>query len=248
MRSRHLALFLAMVLALLAGGKAALAQERPAKPDFWAVTLGQKASEAKLDGFVDFACGTSGGPPGLPLKGLGDFARCKAEATGLHEVTFHSDDELEYWARAMERADLIAFFRGTQMYDFPVVLSLLISDAGVIAGGRVVTDPRAGDIRDRADFWLLGAFLQQRFGGDSWTCTDLPREDGENPVGSYYVKSRCLRTADTTHMMVERRLYQKKGQTFTDPLTGKPNTQAFESSTRFEMLLDPFAAKAEWIR
>lgn len=240
-----------MALAALAGGllcsvDEASAQARPGRPDFWQVKLGSKVADLATEGFVDFACGTNGGPPGLPLKAATDFARCRAEPTGLTEVYLRYDDELEYWARAMERADLVALFRGTQMYDFPVVLGLLVAADGVISGTRIVTDPRATDIRDRSDFWLLGAYFQQRFGSDSWTCTDLPREEGENPVGSYYVKSRCLRTADGVAMMVERRLYQKRGQNFIDPLTGKPNPQAFESSTRFEMLLAPFAAKAAW--
>ena len=39
----------------------------------------------------------------------------------------------------------------------------------------------------------------------------------------------------------------QRGQTFVDPVTGKPNTQAFGSSTRFEMYLDPHAEQADWL-
>ncbi|MFO1183542.1 MAG: hypothetical protein U1E56_01990 [Bauldia sp.] len=246
-RRSTLAAVLALTAALgVAFASSALAQKRPGRPDFWQVKVGSKAADLPSDGFVDFACGTNGGPPGLPLKGPAEFARCRAEPTGLYEVYLRYDDELEYWARALERADLVALYRGTQMYDFPVVLSLLVNAEGAVAGTRIVTDPRATDIRDRSDFWLLGTYLMQRFGAESWTCTDLPREEGENPVGTYYVKTRCLRTADGVAMMVERRLYQKRGQTFLDPLTGKPNPQAYESLTRFEMVQAPYAAKTGW--
>ena len=37
---------------------------------------------------------------GAPLAGWGDFRRCRAEPSGLCEVYFRYDDELEYWAKA----------------------------------------------------------------------------------------------------------------------------------------------------
>ena len=40
--------------------------------------------------FRGFACGSNGGAPRQPLTGWRDFARCRAEPDGLHEVYFES--------------------------------------------------------------------------------------------------------------------------------------------------------------
>jgi hypothetical protein len=37
------------------------------------------------------------------------------------------------------------------------------------------------------------------------------------------------------HLVLEQRYFQKKGQQFLDPYTGKPRMEDYESGTRFEM-------------
>ena len=66
----------------------------------WDLTLGTSAADLPHD-FVDFACGSNGGPPGLALAGFADYASCPAEPNGLHEVYFRYNDEQEYVARAL---------------------------------------------------------------------------------------------------------------------------------------------------
>ena len=121
------------------------------------------------------------------------------------------------------------------MYEFPVVASLLIDDAGVVRGERMATDPRQQLSRDRKSFWELGNFLRQRYGEDGWTCTDLLLDEGENQIGPTFLKNHCEKNVEGMHLILEQRLFQKKGQQFIDPVTGEKQAQAFESGTRFEM-------------
>ena len=236
-------LLIALILFALCSPAMAQGLGKPKRFDFWSIELGASAADIP-DKFIDYACGTIGGPPATPLKGFKDFSRCRAEASGLREVYFRYDDELEYWAKAMELEREIKLFRGTQMYDFPVILSLLIDEAGIVRGRRIVTDPRYPDIRERADLFTLGNFLVQRFTRADWTCENLPAEEGETPVGTDFVKSRCIKAGDGLMYFAEQRFFRKKGQMERDPTTGQLNIQAFTSSTRFEMSMEPFGKRA----
>jgi hypothetical protein len=210
------------------------AQDRPQRLNVWDIRIGEAASEIP-DEFMNYACGTNGGPPSVPLAGFTGFKKCRVEADGLREVYFEYDDELEYRARALGIKAEIRMYAGTTAYEFPVVASALIDDAGIVNGLRLVTDPRQQVSRDRSEFWMLAGFIRQRFGDDGWECKDLPPNDGEGPVGSRFIKNHCEKQADGLRFMLEQRFLQKKGQSFVDPETGRPRPDAFESSTRFEM-------------
>src|SRR5690349_10960117 len=80
-------------------GAAAAPSEMPRRLEVWDVQLGSPVDKLP-DEFIEHACGTNGGPPSLPLTGFGEFRRCRAEPSGLREVYFRYDDELEYWAKA----------------------------------------------------------------------------------------------------------------------------------------------------
>ena len=64
---------------------------------------------------------------------------------------------------------------------------------------------------------------------------DLPPDEGESSAGSEFIKNHCEKKLDGFRVSLEQRYFQKKGQQFVDPVTGKPRTDAFESGTRFEM-------------
>jgi hypothetical protein len=210
------------------------AQEPSKRFTIWDIHLGDTAS-AIPDEYVNYACGTNGGPPSRKLPNFAAFKTCKPGADGLHEVYFEYDDELEYVARALDNEYQIKKYAGTTVYEFPVVASLLIDDAGVVRGERMATDPRQQLSRDRKSFWELGNFLRQRYGEDGWTCTDLPPDEGENQIGPTFLKNHCEKNVEGMHLILEQRLFQKKGQQFIDPVTGEKQAQAFESGTRFEM-------------
>ena len=224
----------AFMLVWLAPVEQIAAQDRPARLNIWDIHIGEAASEIP-DGFINYACGTDGGPPSVPLKNFADFKKCRPDANGLHEVYFEYDDELEYWARALDLKEEIRIYAGTTAYEFPVVASVLFDDAGVAKGMRLVTDPRQQLSRDRNEFWILADFIRHRFGDGGWQCKDLPPEEGESPAGSNYIKNHCEKTVEGLHLVLEQRYFQKKGQQFLDPYTGKPRMEDHESGTRFEM-------------
>ena len=70
------------------------ADERPVRREVWDIQLGAKIADLP-DDYVDYACGTNGGPPSTPLTGWKDYRRCRPDANGLREVYFRYDDELE---------------------------------------------------------------------------------------------------------------------------------------------------------
>lgn len=221
----------AMMLALSVPSLAQDAQQS----SVWDLKLGTGAGDIGGN-FIDYACGSNGGPPLTQLRGFADYATCPAEESGLHEVYFRYNDEQEYIARALEQTDMIALYRGTKVYDFPVVASALFDDAGILAGIRLVTDPRDVEIRPRNQHWALGNVLRNRFGAESWTCADLPAETGETAVGSYFIKSNCEKSSDGAHLLVQQRYLHKHGQTYRDAHTGQVQAGVFESWTRFEMI------------
>ena len=210
------------------------AQDRPTRLNVWDIHIGELAS-AIPDGFINYACGTNGGPPSIPLVNFTGFKKCKPDRNGLHEVYFEYDDELEYWARALDLKAEIKMYAGTTAYEFPVVASVLFDDTGLTRGQRLVTDPRQQLSRDRNEFWMLADFIRHRFGDDGWECKDLPPDEGETPAGSYFIKNHCEKMQGNLRLVLEQRYFQKKGQQFVDPYTGKPRTEDYESATRFEM-------------
>jgi hypothetical protein len=223
----------AMVLTLLATG--ARAQERPARLEVWDLRFGTPA-EKLPDEFVDLACGTNGGPPSAPLNAWSDFRRCRAEPSGLREVYFRYDDELEYWAKANNLADQMEQFAGTKAYGFPVVVSALIDAQGLLAGIRIVSDPRDTS-QNRDEAYLLRNFLTSRFGRDGWQCQDLPLENGETAVDGVFVKQRCRKQIDdNTTASLATRYLRKPGQSRLDPHTGRETAGQFESSASFELV------------
>ena len=221
------------LLAARTGG----AQERPARLEVWDLELGAHAGDLPSREFIEFACGTNGGPPSRPLKGFSEFNKCKPEDNGLYEVTFRYDDQPEYWARAQEAPTLILLFAGTTAYSRPVIVSILIDEAGIVQGFRLVTDPNT-TIEKRRDAYTLRNFLFGRY-GDGWQCTDTPPEEGETPVGTTFVKEVCTTGWRGTNITLASNFFRKPGQATYDPRTNVPTQGQFESSARLEVFLKP---------
>jgi hypothetical protein len=227
------ALLLCASSALSAPGNRA--GDRPTRSEVWDLQLGARLEQLP-DEFVDYACGTNGGPPSTPLNGWREVGRCRPEASGLREVYFRYDDELEYWAKANNLSQQMEQYSGTKTYGFPVTVSALIDESGTLRGIRLVSDPR-GDTQNRDEAYLLRNFLTARFGRGGWTCESLPPEDGETPVEGIFVKERCRKELDakTTASLTTRHL-RKAGQSHFDPRTGRETAGQFESLVRFELV------------
>lgn len=224
----------AAIAVLLAAVGSANAQDKPAASDVWKIELNQPVAAIPTS-FAEFACGSDGGPPKQPLPGFADFMSCAAEPSGLHEVYFRYDDELEYWAKANNNP-LLAATGGTKVYDLPVIMSVLIDDAGLVKGLRLVSDPR-DTTSPREDARFLHPFLLARFArpGSDWTCTDLPPVDGETPVNGEFLKQDCSLTRDGIEYELSARYLRGAGERQIDPHTGKFTEGQFTSHVHFEM-------------
>lgn len=227
---------------LVFGAAAAGAEDAPTRADIWTLKLGTPAAALPQDAFVDYACGSNGGPPQLAIAGWTDYGKCPAEPSGLHEVYFRYDDELEYWARAHRARTLIAQYAGTQVLGFPVVVSGLFDAGGTLAGLRIVTDPQAAP-DDRKQAYTLTNFFKARYGGEGWDCSDTPPAPGETPVGALYINRRCAKLVKGgMRAVLVTRFFRKPGQAeFSN--SGKLTVGQFESSTRLELLRSDIPAK-----
>ena len=225
----------ALAALTLLGAATARAEEAPRRADVWSLKLGTPASELPNNDFIDYACGSNGGPPQEPLAGWADYGKCKPEPNGLREVYFRYDDELEYWAKAHRARTLLAQYGGTKVLDFPVIVSGLFDQEGTRAGLRIVTDPRASP-PERKQAYTLSNFFKARYDSEGWTCTDTPPAPGETPVGTLYINQRCTKLAkDNLRAMLETRFLRLPGQAeFSSG--GKLTVGEFESSTRLDLL------------
>lgn len=225
---------------------AALAQSPPGiasaidleRPEIWdLLPLGQPFTEMATEGFVNYACGTAGGPPSLLLDGWWDYARCPAEArTGLHEVYFEYDDIHRYVGLANYTTS--ATTSTVAFGDFPALVSALLTDDGFLAGLRIVTDNDVSTA-ERSRAYTLLYYLQTFFPGVTFGCIELDPGEGEAPVGQLFVKSRCSATVGDIAYSGEADFFRRAGEAGFDPRAaeGQIRTEGqFWSQTRFEMI------------
>jgi hypothetical protein len=222
----------AITLSCILAGPASAQQPLPR---IWDLQLPTAVGDLPEDEFVDPACGTNGGPPGLPIGTFERFERCRAEASGLREVWFRYDDEWEFVARAARDPDAVARNNAMVVLGQPVTLSLLVDDAGLVQGYRIFTDPRAEE-ELRSHAYGVAIAFKARFGGDGWVCEDLAAAEGETAIDGTFVKERCRKAADGLAITVESRYYHKPGQAVLDPNTGLPTVNQFESAARLEVV------------
>jgi hypothetical protein len=220
---------------IIAASFASLAQAQQPLPRIWDLQLPTAVGDLPEEEFVDPACGTNGGPPGLQIGAFERFSRCRPEASGLREIWFRYDDEWEYVARAARDPDAVARNNAMVVLGQPVTLSLLIDAAGLMQGYRIITDPRAEE-ELRSHAYGIAIAFKARFGGDGWTCEDLAAAEGETAIDGTFVKEHCGKTADAEEITVDSRYYRKPGQAMLDPNSGLPTVNQFESAARLEVV------------
>ena len=244
-RSGLLAVLVAGVLctpALAQAGPDATGIEAGLVPAFsiWNVRIGSPVIDIPEMEVVDISCGTNGGPPSTPLKDFADFAVCPAEDSGLHEVYFAKDDELDYIAKALDN-EYRAYQSGTSIYAHPIVQTVLVDDGGIVRGIRIVTDDRAS-LRDRRLAVTLSKNLKGRYRDWLPACQDFPPAAGENPVGSEFIHELCQANSPDGKqaLRIEATFLRKKGQEAVSRDTQQINRGYFESRTRFEIVEKPY--------
>jgi hypothetical protein len=122
-----------------------------------------------------------------------DFARCRAEPDGLHEVYFEYDDELEYIARARDADREITRWAGTTEVIFPVRGVGAVRLRWRAARIRMVTDagPSIATTSPRPTCAsaptpnMLGGIMAARFDIETARdCMSSPPAEGESAVGT----------------------------------------------------------------
>lgn len=161
------------------------AQDKPIRGDVRTFRVGMTVDQLPREGYLGFACGQNGDKPSPEISGWDAYAECVPEDDGLHEVAFQYDDS-ENRYESLE---------GTAVAGHPVIISLLISAAGVVDGIRVFTDPFARPYHIRRAR-TMSRKVKARFGMDGWDCHDVPRADTEVEVGGVFTKERCKKSLD----------------------------------------------------
>ncbi len=228
----------------LAQGAMTAAAFAQLEPDFgiWNVQLGQPVTQVPDSAAALISCGTMGGPASIELKSFADWSQCSAEPTGLHEVQFSYDDEKDFIARAME-SEFRALAGGTSVYAHPVVVAMLVDDAGLVQGVRIITDDRANN-HDRRVAVVLSRNMKVRFGSWGLKCKDIPPTDGEMKVGNEFIHEICRGTAadgSGQQVLIEASYLRKKGQDAISKDTQTVNKSYYESKTWVEVANPPYS-------
>jgi hypothetical protein len=186
-------------LAMAAGGVLLATLQHAAAEDFSGndlrdIGIGKPVADLPSEGYVDFSCAAD---TTQKLSGWSDWRNCPAGADQLHALRFGFDP-------TMSRD-------GTVVAGHPAVLTVLIDNAGTVAGLKIDTDPKAR-LYLRKKAFLFGPQVKARYGTDGWTCTQAQPESGEQPVGGVYIKEKCTKTIDGRALAIERSLFHQAGQ------------------------------------
>ena len=158
------------------------------------ISLGMAAGDLTETGYVDFACADD---PKRSLAGWKNWRDCPADAHAMRAIRFGYDP--------------LTSRDGTMVAGHPAILTLLIDEAGHVAGLQIETDPKARlYIRKKA--FLLGIQARSRYGPDGWACSEGRPEAGEQPVGGVYLRERCTKTISGRSLVVERNLFRRSDQ------------------------------------
>jgi hypothetical protein len=223
-------------LSWLAVGADSLAQDVSSqhRTNLFDLRLGTAAADLPEEAFIDYACGTIGGPPGAALSSFRDFGKCKAEPSGLHEVTFRYDDEAEYRFLARGEMNAAEAAGGTLIASYPVYASALFDGGGILRGLRAVTDERT-ELRQRTNAYMMAEGVQIQFGKDGFACTDTPPANGQEPMLGKFINRTCNRKVNGLLIHTEAHYFRKAGQTEVDRYSGQVNRGQFDSWSRVDI-------------
>src|ERR1700761_1275547 len=168
--------------------------QQPSGNDLRDIQIGMAVTDLPAAGYVNFACASN---EGRAIAGWSDWSNCPADKEGLHAVRFDYDPATSH--------------DGTMVAGHPAILTLLVDDKGLVAGLRIVTDPKARlYIRKKA--FLLGMQVKSRYGAEGWTCQQSQPENGEQSVGGVYINESCRKTVQGRSITIERALYRRADQ------------------------------------
>jgi hypothetical protein len=173
--------------------------------------VGMNAAELPESGYAGFSCAADSG---RALASWKDWRACPPDPSGLRAIRFRYDPVLSP--------------DGTKVAGHPVLLALLIDDAGRVDRVQIETDPNAR-LFTRKKAFLLGLQARSRYGMDGWACTEGSPTADEQPVGETFVKEQCKKTVAGREVRIERSLFRRSSQ----------DLKNFVSNTRILILRIP---------
>ena len=235
---RALAILAAVAVAGPADGQGRSIVEPPF--EIWDVELGGAVTQIPALDVNDLACGTNGGPPSRTMQNPDEFMQCKPESSGLREIRFNYDDELDYVARAVE-SEYAVLQDGTSVFAHPVVVSVLADATGIVRGIRIMTDATAG-LQDRRRAVSLMRNLTAKYTNWALDCVDHPLAEDEKMIGNLFVKQTCqgMSPDGASRIRLDARYLRKPGQAAVNRETRQVNSGYFEGFTRLEIVSLPF--------
>jgi hypothetical protein len=181
-------------VSLVAATTQAAAAQNPDGNDLRDIQLGRPIADLPDTGYANRICADNAK---AALATWSSWRDCPADSSGFHAIRFGYDPATNP--------------DGTIVAGHPVILTLLIDDAGVVNGLRIETDPKARlYIRKKA--FLFGIQVKSRYGLDGWSCTQAQPNAGEQPVGGVYLRERCTKVTDGRSILVERSLFRRSDQ------------------------------------
>ena len=195
------------LLACLAAGVFLPAPARAAEgSDLRDLRVGMSIDEIPADEYIDLACAAA---PDRRLAGWAEYRACSADAAGLHAVSFHFNERLNPLAQVNDK------YEGTRVAGHPVLLTLLIDDAGIVDTLRIDTDPQAR-LFWRKKAYLLALAVKSRYGEEGWECRSKGPESGETPVGGLFIREHCEKGVDRRKLLLDQSVYRRPGQSMSD--------------------------------
>jgi hypothetical protein len=183
----------ALAVALALTVRLADAQDQPDR-DLRDIRVGMPVAGISDAGYADLVCAND---PSRKLVQWSEWQKCPADADSLRAIRFGFDAETSR--------------EGTLVAGHPVILTALVDGAGMIAGLKVDTDPKARlYIRKKA--FLLGVQFKSRYGPEGWTCTQRQPDAGEQPVGGVYLRENCTKSNEGRTLVVQRDLFRLREQ------------------------------------
>jgi hypothetical protein len=191
----------------------ALASQCAAAPnglgnDLRDIRIGMPVADLPNAGYSGFVCASDAGHKLLGWSGWRD---CPSDTEGLHTIRFGFDPETSR--------------DGTVVAGHPVILTLLVDEAGVVAGLKIDTETK-GPLFVRKKAFLLGVQVKSRYGAEGWTCTEAQPQAGEQPVGGVFLSEKCSKTISGRAIVVQRNLFRRADE----------NEKRFVNETRVSIL------------
>jgi hypothetical protein len=184
----------AFFVSLVAAATQAASAQNPDGHDLRDILLGRPIGDLPDTGYANKACADNAQ---VALATWSSWRDCPADSSGFHAITFGYDSSTNP--------------DGTIVAGHPVILTLLIDDAGVMSGLRIETDPKAR-LYVRKKAFLFGIQVKSRYGLDGWSCAQAQPNAGEQPVGGVYLRERCTKITDSRSILVERNLFRRSDQ------------------------------------